>query len=600
MVVSMCLIKDRNGTWIVRKKVPKKLREVVSRVLSRPKQRQTFLQKSTGTKLKAEAKRLAPTIMVEFTKTLQAAADLLTERPLRTVLVQAEIERLANWHYAHVLDGDDEYTREGGKEAWPEPLAYGLSLAQTERRDEDLAEWLPIMKAALSRGDISMISETMAELLDRAQLNLDPNCADYRKLGLAVLRADVRALEALERRANGEPIDTPPIAQQEPIAVTTTSARATGVAHNAGSVSNAGLRAAFEGWRKERERSAATVAGFERAIILFEELHGEMPVAEITKTHARQFREALQDIPRNRPKELAGLTLPALIEWRRANPAEAGSKAAAVVTPATVNKLLGGIQAVAQWANRNGLISDDVRWSDPFTGMKLPLDEQAGGPFTDEELRRLFSSPVFTAGERPEAGHGDTAFWLPLLALFTGARRSELTRRMAIDITQDKATGQWVIEIYANKAAGQSLKTKGSARTLPIHPELIRLGFLDYVKQQKGRLFPATATDKAANAWTQWFGRYLDRLEISGGRKGLHSLRHGFKDQLRAGGVAEDLNDAITGHSNGSVGRAYGARAQHHSQRHKVILQRYGMQRLVEAVCGVQFPIDLSIIRWRP
>jgi integrase len=623
MVVSMCLIKDRNGTWIVRKKVPERLREAVSRVLDNGKQRQAFLQRSTGTKLKAEATRLAPAIMVEFAKTLQAAEALLAERPLRTVLAQTEIDRLADWHYASVLQSDEEFTinaqadeeftrsiaaqfsAAGIENTMPFPLddkppAYGLSNRQLAKRAEHLTEWLPIMRSALSRGDLSMISETMAELLDRAQLNVDPNSAGYRKLGLAVLRADVRALEALERRANGEPIETPAIASQEPAAalrptsltVTTTSA------HSAGSANlraaGASLRDAFEGWRKERDRSGATVAGFERAITLFEELHGEAPVAEITKRHALQFREALQDIPRNRPKELAELALPALIEWRHAHPSEP------VVTPATVNKLLGGVQAIAQWANRNGLIPDDVRWSDPFAGMKLLLDEQAGGPFTDEELRRLFSSPVFTAGERPEAGHGDTAFWLPLLALFTGARRSELTRRKTADITQDIATGQWLIEIYANKSAGQTLKTKGSARTLPIHPELIRLGLLDYATQQEdGWLFPHTATDKSANAWTQWFGRYLDRLGIGGGRKGLHSLRHGFKDRLRAGGVPEDLNDAITGHSNGSVGRAYGARATHHSQRHKVIVQRYGMQRLVEAVCGVQFPIDLSIIQWR-
>ena len=75
---------------------------------------------------------------------------------------------------------------------------------------------LPIMRAALSRGDIGKISEVLAELLDRFHLNLDPNSAAYRKLGLAVLRAYVRALEALERRSKGEPVDTPAMAHLEP------------------------------------------------------------------------------------------------------------------------------------------------------------------------------------------------------------------------------------------------------------------------------------------------------------------------------------------------------------------------------------------------
>jgi hypothetical protein len=68
----------------------------------------------------------------------------------------------------------------------------------------------------LARGDLSFISELMAELLDRFGLNLDPQSAAYRKLGLAVLRAEVRALEALDGRAKGEVVETPPMAGLEP------------------------------------------------------------------------------------------------------------------------------------------------------------------------------------------------------------------------------------------------------------------------------------------------------------------------------------------------------------------------------------------------
>jgi hypothetical protein len=56
-----------------------------------------------------------------------------------------------------------------------------------------------------------MVSEAMAELLDRAQLNLDPNCAAYRKLGLVVLMADVRAWEALDHSdVTMQPAPLPP------------------------------------------------------------------------------------------------------------------------------------------------------------------------------------------------------------------------------------------------------------------------------------------------------------------------------------------------------------------------------------------------------
>jgi hypothetical protein len=163
--------------------------------------------------------------------------------------------------------------------------------------------------------------------------------------------------------------------------------------------------------------------------------------------------------------------------------------------------------------------------------------------------------------------------------------------------------GAWCLSIVSAK--DQPLKTTGSARTIPIHPELVPLGFLEFVKAAGARggawLFPAVASDKTANTWTQWFGRFLDRLGLGGAGKGLHSLRHNFIDALRAAGVTEDLNDALTGHSNHSVGRSYGARARHPSQRHKVIVERYGMPRLIETLGRVQYPrIELEAVRWRP
>jgi hypothetical protein len=89
--------------------------EPVSRVLGKNKQQQVWLQRSTGTKQQAEAKRRTPAIMTEFAKVLQDAEELLAERPLRTTLSDQEITRLSEWHYANVLAAD-EFTTEGTAE----------------------------------------------------------------------------------------------------------------------------------------------------------------------------------------------------------------------------------------------------------------------------------------------------------------------------------------------------------------------------------------------------------------------------------------------------------------------------------------------------
>ncbi len=409
MYVGMGLIQNRHGVWIVRRKIPSRLQEPVARILDSGKDRRTFLQKSLATKDRKEATRLAPEVLVSFQKTLEEAEALLADRPVRTALAQSEIDRIAEFHYVSRLAGDEEFTREGGgsddeglrslanqlDEAgidyfMPIPLdaqrpTYGLSNREVAKRDADLAFMMPIMREALSRGDVGKISEFMIELLDRFHINLDRSSPAYRKLGLAVLKAEVRALEALQRRSSGEPIDTPPMAHLEPSVEPSTTGDT--------------LSAALVGWKKQRDRSPGTVDEYERACDLFTQLHGNLPVANITRDHARKFREALQDIPWPRRGDLAKATLPELVEWRRAHPDEPR------ISPTSVNKQFGGVQSIVNWARENGMIPDHL-WTDPFSKMRLKEDDPEGGPFEPDELRRLFASPVFTGGEPPKAGKG--------------------------------------------------------------------------------------------------------------------------------------------------------------------------------------------------
>jgi integrase len=154
-----------------------------------------------------------------------------------------------------------------------------------------------------------------------------------------------------------------------------------------------------------------------------------------------------------------------------------------------------------------------------------------------------------------------------------------------------------MLTFSADRDRGKTLKTKSSARMVPLHPELERLGFVQYVEAVKnergadGWLFVDVSPQagEGAKAWGKWFGRYLRETGITDKRKVFHSLRHNFKDALRAGGVPEDLNDSLCGHSNGrSVGRGYGS---------KEIVHRYGMERLVDAVSKVSYRgLDLSPI----
>jgi integrase len=517
---------------------------------------------------------------------------------LCATLDRREIDRMAAFFYANELAADDEYRREGGSEALFQDIArqlsdagvevktpysigapppFGLSDREMHKKNESIETVLPAAQQALARGDISVMRWEVDELLKLFRINLDPKSAAYRELGLEVLRSFVKALQAVERRQKGEVVDTPQ--QLEPLGI---------VAPSGGG----SLSAAFAGWKQEAERPETTVAEAERAVRLFTELHGDMSVAAIKRSHVHSFRAALQNVPRQRPGKLADLKLPELAEWGREHPA------VVKVTATTVNKQLGAVQAVALWArDKGGMVPDDVPWADPFSRMRLRAEEPTRESFTPEELKAVFGGPVFIEGARPTGGKGEAAFWLPLLALFTGARHSELAG-LTVENVDTESFGAPVIMITKDRSRGKRLKTQGSQRAVPLHKELLRLGFLEFVSAVRDNyganswLFPEIAPDKAGalKGWTKWFSRYIRDREVESPDKVFHSFRHGFKDALRAGGVGEDVIDALTDHSTkGSVSRGYGA---------KEMIRRFGIERLVEAISAAKFNgLDLLHIR---
>src|SRR5262249_48580466 len=105
-------------------------------------------------------------------------------------------------------------------------------------------------------------------------------------------------------------------------------------------------------------------------------------------------------MPRHRSGELLHMPLPGLTAWGRKHPE------AQKIATSTLNKLLGGVQTVALWARDKGIIPEDRPWSDAFSRMRLREDPSDRDAFTVDELNTLFAAPVFTSGERPEAGGG--------------------------------------------------------------------------------------------------------------------------------------------------------------------------------------------------
>lgn len=592
--ILMGIIKGKNGVFYASKKVPARLVTAVGR---------SWLRRSLGTKDVKVANVLGKPVLIEFDRTLARAENALKVPPLREHLSAQEIERMAEYHHASRLAEDDELLRQAPEEEAlrrniakqlqaqgltftndPQrrdinsvytstplalqdtlPPAYGLSERQWVRSARSLLDAHDGATAALANGNISCVSDEVGDLLDTFGINLDRKSPAYYQLGMAVLRAEVEALDHLMGRRQGVPIETPRVAEPGTPDV----------------VSDAGtLREAFDGWKTAKSPSESTLKEFDRAIRLFEELHGATTITSITRAHVRQYREALQRLPKR------------CETFAQGNEAGARGKqdSKGVISAKTINKLMSGPQAVAEWAFKNGYLPEDAPWSNPFNGMTLEEKAPTREPWDIAELRLLFASPVYTRQQRPKAGCGEAAYWLPLLGIYTGARLGELASLARSDVITDEETGIVYLRIAEDEARGRRVKTASSLRVVPVHPELVRLGFLSkVVEQEAGQLFPLIKPgfkDGYGEAWSKWFGRYIRSIGITNKASVFHSFRHGFKDALRAAAVSEDVNDALTGHAGaGGVGRKYGA---------KEMMRRFGLKRLAEAVALVEYPgLDL-------
>ena len=150
---------------------------------------------------------------------------------------------------------------------------------------------------------------------------------------------------------------------------------------------------------------------------------------------------------------------------------------------------------------------------------------------------------------------------------YTGARVEELCQLYVADIRQEQ--GISFIRI-AEQRDDQRVKNVSSNRDVPIHSHLLELGFLEYVQRlpADGRLFPKLNASGHKATYSArlgvWWGKYLvNTVQISrSGVRRFHSFRHTFMTVCRAVGLREDVQNAITGHSQHTdrthTGRNYG------------------------------------------
>lgn len=263
-------------------------------------------------------------------------------------------------------------------------------------------------------------------------------------------------------------------------------------------------------------------------------------IGQVTKELARQAKENLLKLPSNRKKMRAyrDLNLKQILALDLPESARMSIR--------TVIKYISRWTTFFSWCKNQGYCDSNV-----FEGLNLKDNreqEEKRTAFSSEQLQTIFSQSIFTDQRKTIP---DFHYWLPLLALFQGARLAELCGLRTQDIRLIDEI--WCIDISPNDYRPR-LKNRSAIRILPIHKKLIELGFLEYVKSRpEGLLLDITVSKKGVgeNAG-KWFGGFkknlgFDRLVT------FHSFRHNFTDFFISQGLLDTRLKALLGHTEKSI-----------------------------------------------
>lgn len=192
-----------------------------------------------------------------------------------------------------------------------------------------------------------------------------------------------------------------------------------------------------------------------------------------------------------------------------------------------------------------------------FSSIKSGKGKKNDRPsFTNGELEALFSGAGIETFKKAKF---PLYLWGTVLLLYTGARPAEISQLLRQDVVQDDK-GTWYLKLTdeggeSGGSDGQKqFKTESSIRSIPLHPQVISLGFLEFIKRfaPNDNLFPEAFrhSQKVSREIGDWFnGKLLKDAGLKRDGFVLYSLRHTVINRFKANAELDHYACAYTGHS---------------------------------------------------
>lgn len=306
-----------------------------------------------------------------------------------------------------------------------------------------------------------------------------------------------------------------------------------------------------------------TVKGMKDEIALLQQfIPAGTYIQEINRTMCIEVRDLLKQTPTHAAKKYPGKPIKKAIALAKAD-------GLPTLGPARINTYFDRLKSVLEYAVDADYISKNP--ARKITVKDTRSDKAKRDAFAVEQLQKMFHAPLYAGCVDDENGSFKTGtnrprrhrFWIPLIALWSGLRLEEICQLYVDDI--GIINGIHVIRTRLDEEGEKRIKTESSERIVPIHPELEKLGFLEYVAKVKSqnhkRLFPDIergANGKLGHNFSKWFRRFQRSLGIKDKKLVFHSFRHTLAVALENAEVEESIANALCGWKGKSMYERYG------------------------------------------
>lgn len=397
----------------------------------------------------------------------------------------------------------------------------GLSDDDYDHMESNIQEMRPLIDRALATGQVEPFMNILPMLVHGRGYHLNISDEALRALTYESLKSIQQFYAVLAERQKGNLVA--PRVESAPLPAVWEPQKSTKNSAHGGPTWDELL----ERWERDRDRTDTnTVYEMKPIWKSLASFAGKTPPAQFSKRMVTDWLKSLRDKLGNQPKTLE----------------KKGALAGAVFSLA---------------------VKDELISSNPFAGYSYKrLEAKTGSvsqteryPFTVEDLRVIFHPQTGLVASGVWGGGGLAARqWIPLIALFSGARLDEIGGLRKSDF------GSTPVPYFKISRA----KNKSSIREIPLHPKLIELGLMDYVASCTTEfifdgLRKVGASTVNSETLGKWFNLQIKKRLLPGSQgKVFHSFRHTFKDLCRNSRIPKDLHQALTGHSSGDVGDSYG------------------------------------------